>query len=352
MKLSKTFIISFLLVIGLVSFGAYKLKQNQEVVQSKVKANDPSKEYAVKTYVVSESAFTEHINAIGTFEPSREVQVISQANGQVTSINFGLGDHVKAGQLLVSVDKEILQAQYNAALANFENAKSNLERYEKAAQSEGIPQIQLDQSRLAVKSAESQMKVLAKQLQNTTITAPFDGIVTEKNIELGSTLMAGAKVLTITDISTLKLTVQVPEKDVVQFSNGQNIDIASELYPGKLLNGKIVMIGAKGDKAHNYPVQIEVKNSTETPLKAGMYGSIATSASNDALLVPKTALIGSEKNAQVYVIEDGKAMMRSISIASSNNEYYSVSNGLKKGDAVVVSGQINLDDATPVSIAQ
>ena len=336
----------------MVSFGAYKLKQNQEIVQSKVKANDPSKEYMVKTYIVTESAFTEHVNAIGTFEPAREVQLISQANGQVTQLNFELGSHVKAGQVLVSVDKEILQAQYNAAAANYENAKSNLDRYEKAAQSEGIPQIQLDQNRLAVKSAESQMKVLAKQLQNTTITAPFDGIVTEKNIELGSTLSPGTKVLMITDISSLKLTVQVPEQDVVQFKIGQNIDIASELYPGKLLNGKIVMIGAKGDKAHNYPVQIEVKNNAETPLKAGMYGSVASNASNDALLVPKTALIGSEKKAQVYVIEDGKAMMRDIRIASSNNEYYSVSSGLKKGDTVVVSGQINLDNATPVSIAQ
>ncbi len=352
MKLNKTFIISFLLVIGVVSYGAYKLKDNQNVVQSKVKANDPSKEYMVKSYLVTESAFTEHINAIGTFESAREVQLVSQANGQVKYLNFELGSQVKAGQVLVRVDQDILQAQYNAAVANYENAKSNLERYEKAAKSDGIPQIQIDQASLAVKSAESQMKVLAKQLQNTTITAPFDGVVTEKNVELGSTLSPGGRVLTITDISSLKLTVKVPEKDVVQFKTGQHIDIASDLYPGKLLNGKIVMIGAKGDKAHNYSVQIEVKNDTDMPLKAGMYGSVASSASNSALLVPKTALVGSEKDAQVYVIEDGKAVLRSIRIASSNNEFYSVSSGLKKGDAVVVSGQINLDDATPVSIAQ
>lgn len=352
MKLNKTVIISVIVAFAAVGFVGYKLTQNKETVQSRIKANDPSKQSLVKTYVVEESAFTEHVNAIGTFLPIKEVTVMSQANGEVQQINFELGSQVKAGQVLVTVDKAILQAQYDAAVANYENAKSNLDRYEKASKSEGIPQIQLDQSRLAVKSAESQMKVLAKQLNNTTITAPFSGVVTEKNIEMGSTLGAGGKIATITDVSTLKLNVLIPEKDVVTFKEGQNIDITCDLYPGKKLNGKITMVGVKGDRAHNYPVQIEVKNDAETPLKAGMYGSIATSNSNNALLVPKTALVGSEKSPQVYIVEDGKAMLRDIRITSSNNEFYTVSSGLKKGDAVVVSGQINLDNATPVSIAQ
>lgn len=353
MKFNKSFLIVALVLIGLSALGVYKLTENKEIVESRVTHNDPNKAFLVRTHTVTGSAFTENISAVGTFEPVREVTVVSQANGEIRTVNFELGDHVKAGQVLATVDKDILSAQYEAAKANFENSKSNLERYEKASASEGIPQIQIDQARLGVKSAESQMKVLAKQLEHTTITAPFSGIITTKNIELGSTLGAGAKVATITDISSLKLTVQIPEKEIGSFNTGNSIDVLCDIYQGEAFTGKIVMVGAKADRAHNYPVQIEVKNSTDKPLKAGMYGSVASAdVKSNALLVPKKALVGSEKDPEVYVVTDGKANLRKITISSSNTDMYLVSSGLKEGDVVVTAGQINLTDATPVTIAQ
>lgn len=353
MKINKSVVIVTIVLLAISGLGVYKLTENQEIVESRVTHNDPNKAFLVKTHTIHGSAFSEDISAVGTFEPVREVTVLSQANGMVQQINFDLGEPVKAGQTLVTVDKDILSAQYEAAEANYLNTKSNLERYELANKSEGIPQIQIDQARLAVQSAESQMKVLAKQLQHTTIKAPFGGVVTEKNIELGSTLGAGTKVATITDISRLKLTVQIPEKEIASFKEGHTIDIVCDLYSNQPIAGKIVMVGAKADRAHNYPVQIEVKNSEDKPLKAGMYGSVAnTDVTTNALLVPKKALVGSEKDPQVYVVVDGKAVLRNIALASSNSDMYVVQSGLKEGDVVVVSGQINLADATPVTIAQ
>ena len=353
MKFNKSFLIVALVLIGLSALGVYKLTDNQEIVRSRVTHNDPNKAFLVRTHTVKGSSFTENITAVGSFDPVREVVVVSQANGEVRKVNFELGDQVKAGQVLATVDKDILSAQYEAAKANFENAKSNLKRYEKASKSEGIPQIKIDQARLGVKSAESQVKVLAKQLEHTTITAPFSGTITAKSVEIGSTLGAGARVATITDISSLKLTVQVPEKEIGTFKEGSSINIHCDVYPNEAFTGKVVMVGAKADRAHNYPVQIEVKNNADRPLKAGMYGSIASSdVQANALLVPKKALVGSEKDPQVYLVVDGKAVLRQIGIASSNNDMYVVSSGLKEGDVVVTAGQINLADATPVTIAQ
>ncbi len=350
MRKHRNSIIIVIVLLALTGLGVYKLMDNKKVVQSRVVKNDPNKPYAVKTYTLGDTSFIQNLSAIGTFEPVREVMIMSQSNGQVLFLDIELGAQVRKGQVLARLDNDIVSAQYEAAKANYENSKSNLERYERAGQSEGIPQIQIDQARLGVRSAESQMKILSKQLANTTIVAPFDGVITEKNIELGTTLSPNGRVATLTDITSLKLTVSLPEKDIVKFKKGDNIDVTADLYPGETYKGKVVAVAAKGDRAHNYQVQIEVQNPKDAPLKAGMYGSVASSSTGSALLIPKNALVGSEKQPQVYLVKDGKAVITDVVISSSNNDFYTIGGGLKAGDQVITSGQINLDNNTPVTV--
>lgn len=113
------------------------------------------------------------------------------------------------------------------------------------------------------------------------------------------------------------------------------------------------MISAEGDEAHNYPVEITVQNSKDNPLKAGMYGSIANSSGikGETLTVPRQAIMGSAKQPQLYVVENGKAALRDVQIGLTTNDYYEITKGLKYNDVVVTSGQINLQNGTSV-IAQ
>jgi hypothetical protein len=113
------------------------------------------------------------------------------------------------------------------------------------------------------------------------------------------------------------------------------------------------MIGVEGDAAHNYPIEITVQNHSTNPLKAGMYGSIAESnqLKGQTLAVPRQAIMGSTKEPQVYVIENGKSILKNVTIGVTTNEYYEITKGLKSGDIVIINGQINLQNGTPV-IAQ
>jgi len=163
---------------------------------------------------------------------------------------------------------------------------------------------------------------------------------------------AGSPVVEITDISKLKLTVNIPERDIQKFKLNQSISITSDQVSASI-NGKISNISVQADKSHNFKVQITVNNANKA-LRAGMYGSavIQSDYSVANLSIPRKAIVGSLKNPQVYVVRDGKAKLVSFGIGLSEGDVIEVRSGLRAGDKIVVRGQINLRDNKNVKIAQ
>ena len=176
--------------------------------------------------------------------------------------------------------------------------------------------------------------------------------LTKKLIDLGSVIGAGSPVVEITDISKLKLTVNIPERDIQKFKLNQAISISSD-QTSSTLSGKIANIAVQADKSHNFKVQIIVNNANKS-LRAGMYGSaiIQSDYSVNNLSIPRKAIVGSLKNPQVYVVRDGKAKLVSFAIGLSEGDVIEVRSGLSAQDKIVVRGQINLRDNKNVKIAQ
>lgn len=170
-------------------------------------------------------------------------------------------------------------------------------------------------------------------------------------VESGSVVSPGNAIIELTDISTLKLVINVPEKAINNFKVGQNIKIATQIYQDVIFNGTAYLIGVVGDAAHNYQVEISVPNNAKNHLKAGMYGTVVDEniVRNNSLSVPRQAIFGSAKDPQVYIVENGKASLKNVTIGATNNEYYEILDGIQNGDTVIVNGQINLQNGTPVN---
>jgi RND family efflux transporter MFP subunit len=345
----KKVIIALVIIIA-VGLTAWKLAGNKKIAEEKVYRRDPNTQVLVKTAKVTLQALNQSQTWLGTFEPNREIKILSETNGKVVKVGISEGDRVSAGQVIAQVDSDILQYQLLAAEANYQETQADVRRYQNLTKGEAVAQIQLEKANLAAKSAESQLKILQKQLKNTTIVAPFSGTITAKMFDLGSVLGVGAPLAQLTDISAVKLVISVPEKDILKFKEGQSVNVTTDVFPDQPFAGKVSMIGAKGDNAHNYPVQIMVSNGSANMLRAGMYGSvvIGNDLKNNALLIPRNALIGTAKQPQVFVLENGKAVLKNIQIGSANADYYEVTEGLKEGEIVIVSGQVNLENGTPV----
>jgi RND family efflux transporter MFP subunit len=343
-------VIIALIVIIAVGLTAWRLSENKKLSEEKVYRNDPSTSVLVKTGKVVKQNLNQPQTWLGTFEAHREIRILSETNGKVIKVGIREGERVSTGQLIAQVDSDILQYQLLAAQANYDETQADVKRYQNLTKGEAVAQIQLEKANLAAKAAESQLKILQKQLKNTTIVAPFGGTITAKMFDLGSVLGVGAPLAQLTDISAVKLVINVPERDILKFEEGQNVNVTSDVFPHQQFAGRVSMISAKGDNAHNYPVQIMVNNNGTMMLRAGMYGSVVFGnvLKTSILTIPRSALIGTAKQAQVYVVESGKAQLRDIRVGVATNEFYEVTEGLKDGEIVIISGQINLENGTSV----
>jgi RND family efflux transporter MFP subunit len=343
-------IITVLALVATLGLMAWTLVSNKKEVEAKVYKPNPDQKVGVRTAVASLRNLSQETQFLGSFLPNREIEIRPQAGGQIVSLPIQEGQTVGAGRLIAKLDDEQLRYQIEALQVTLEGYQNDLKRYEVLVKGDATPAINLERTQLSIRATQAQIKQLQKQLANTTITTPFSGIITEKMVEKGSVVSIGAPIAKVTDISTLKLVVQVPEKAINQFHVGQSLPIETEVYPDAHFVGRISMIAAQGDAAHNYPVEITVSNSGKNLLRAGMYGSIANTSQlkGQTLAVPRQAIIGSEKEPQVYVVENGKAVLKSVEIGATTNDYYEITKGLKTGDQVVTSGQINLQNGTPV----
>lgn len=345
-----------LLSAGVIVFVAvaFTLKDNQAKVRENVYRPDPGKKVLVKANVVSRQTVEESFVYTGSFAPYREIMLSPQAHGEVDAVYFEEGDIVKQGKLLVQIDDDLLRAQFDAANANYLNAKRSLDRYDNASRSGGVSQLQLDNLELNLTTAKAQRDQLSKQIELCKIVAPFSGTITKRDVERGS-VVGGAPVARITDLSQLKLALSIPEKEIAMFSNEAKIEVSTDVFPGETVTGVIDYVSDRADDAHNYAVNILVKNDkSNMTLKAGMYGSAKLERSNDldALLIPRTALIGSSKRPQVFVAEDGVAVLKDITTGALRGEAVEVLDGLKDGDAVIVTGHINLANGTRIEIVK
>lgn len=345
-------IIASTVAILLLSVG-FKLKSNKRTVEENVYRPDVNKKVLVEADTVVSKSFDKPFSYTGTFAPFREVNLIPQVNGEVKFVHFEEGDLVREGKTLVQIDDDLLQAQYVAAEASYQTAKRNVERHESAAGSGGVSKLQLDSYILNMKSTESQLKQLAKQIELSRIRAPFTGTITLRDVEPGS-VVKGSAVARITDLTQLKLEISVPEKEIMLFKEGETAKIATDIYPGQIITGTIEYVADRADNAHNYTVRVLSKNNGTHPLKAGMYGTVVMNKglSNSALIIPRTALIGSAKNPQVFIIEGEKAVLKDIQTGHTNNEFIEVLSGLKEHDVVITSGHINLSSGSNVTVAK
>ena len=338
-----------LIVAGIVVFNLFNNRSRLSAgVRSEAQTSVP-----VMTVMVGREKLSRELSLVGTVEARNEVAVVAETGGRVTSVNVEVGDRLQAGGVILKVDDELKQAALAAAEVNYEKARKDLGRYQELYDKQAISDSELESVRLAFKAAEAQYIVARRQYDDTRITSPIGGVVTSRAADLGAMVQPGMAVAHVVDLSRLKVRVMVAEKDVFKLKVGDTVNMSTEIYPGVTFEGKIQSISDRSDGAHAYPVEIDLANSQEHPLKAGMFARIAfiSVMPEDALAIPREALVGSLKQPQVYVIDGGAARLRDIVVGTEAGTKLAVLGGLREGEEVVFEGQNNLTDGVTVSVS-
>jgi RND family efflux transporter MFP subunit len=341
----KRIIFISLAVLALLGLTIFKLLSNSKEAKKKIYIHNMEAAVLVDTDQPQMHTFESAFSYLGVFEAMHQNNVASEGSGKLTELLVKEGDQVSKGQVIAKLDDELISLQIENAKLNIAQLKNDNARFANLRKEQAVSSMEAEKMELALKSAEVQLKQLQKQLRGTKVLAPFSGVVTKKMADLGSMVMPGTPIVELTDISQLKLTISVPERDVLKFKKGQKVGVSVDAHD-KEVSGSIYSISVQADGLHNFKVQVLVSNTGAQKILAGMYGNVTLSNNESvkALAVPRKALIGSTKNPQIYVVSNGKAVLTPFSPGTADGNFLEVVSGLSASDEIVVKGQVNLED--------
>jgi RND family efflux transporter MFP subunit len=341
------------LVAGGIVFGLYSCNNTKSDKQSDSGAISTS--FSVSVIQAARQNVAGSFSQVGTIAGYNDVMVVSETSGRVVKVNAEVGDYKKAGSVLVEVDSELKEAAFKAAQVSYEKAQKDIERYEALYKEASISDSQIEQARWNFQTTEAQYIVAKRQLTDTKITTPISGVVTARYVNIGTMVMGAPQatsIANVVDISRLKVKLNVAEKDVFSLKVGDKVDVTTDVYPNTVFGGSIFTVSSKGDEGHTYSVEI-ILNNSKMLLKAGMFGRVifSSKSSESTLVIPREAVLGSLKDAQVYVVvNNNTAKLRPIVAGKEFGTKIEVVGGLNEGELVVVNGQNNLKDDASVII--
>jgi RND family efflux transporter MFP subunit len=307
---------------------------------------------------------TDRIEVTGSIEPQARVLPGTKIMGRIETVTVDVGDRVRRGQVLAALEKRDLEAaveQARAAIrmaeARLSNARTHYERIvdlhsrgsvteknlEDATAGYRVAEAGLQQAKAALASAEV-------NLDYATIRSPVDGYVTEKKVEAGDLAKPGMPFFVLEVLSRVKVTVSVPESDIVDISRGDAATVTVGVVDQRidLVVDRIVPSG--DTRSRTYEVQLLADNPKRT-LKSGMFARVSFGKEQkEVLLVPQTAITRRGQLEGLFVVGDDEvARIRWVRVGPQREEGVEILSGLEPGERIVVAPPPGLVDGTPVA---
>jgi RND family efflux transporter MFP subunit len=340
------------LVIAISSLAFFQLQKNKNANAEMAQlANVQGEYYPVKTLKIESTNQQTSISTTGFLASATDLIVLSETQGTIEEIHKEKGDVVEVGDVIAAVDDEMLQARFNAAEASYIQMQKEVERFTRLLEKNAVTSQKVEEIKLNMKSAEANYISTKRQLENTKIKAPVTGFIENDFIEVGQYIGGGSKVCNIIDTYTLKLKISVSESDYKYLKLGQRASISSKIYPQKKFNGKLSYIGQKAGYGNTFDAEIKVYN-TDNLLKPGMFVEVDISEQHDTqtIYIPRRAVMGSLKEAKVFVVVDDVTETRSVTTGNVNNDMVEVLDGLNENDQLVIDGNYNLYEGARIKV--
>lgn len=282
----------------------------------------------------------------GVIEANRVVKVSAEIAGRVERVLRREGRPCRAGDRLVLLNTDILTPAHDQAKAQGEFNEREVKRVAEARRHGVATEMELDQARTRAVASRAAFDLAAANLARATIAAPIGGILNDLAVELGEYVSPGSPVAEIVDIDVAKVVVDVPERDVHFLRLEDAAEISVDSLAGRKVSGKITYISELADeRARTTRAEISVPNAPGADgrrvLRSGQIVQVrlVRRVLPRAILIPLEAVIPLASGYVVYVVEDGKARRRKVTLGFFRGEKVRVLDGLADGDRLIVSGQ-------------
>ncbi len=335
-----------------IASGFWLVQRRQMAGSNGAPRRDFTASVPVTVAVARPGAVRDSFSVVGVSSAWRDVDIHSEASGTVRAVSVEVGQKKAAGAVLLRIDDELAASALRKAEVNLEIARRDFERYRNLQQEGAVPVSSYESKRLHLADTEADLVAARRKFRDAAIRAPFSGIVTSRQVEVGDLVQQGMKVANMVDLSRVKIRVSVPEKKVPMVVEGMPVQVTSDLFPGSLFRAVVTSVSSKSSKDHTYQVEAVMDNPKEHPFRAGMFARAAFvgNAERQSLLIPRKALVGSIGTPEVFVVRGGVARRVRLLLGAAPGERVEVLGGIASGEQVVVSGQNELAEGTPVAI--
>jgi len=364
-------------IIGLLVVAAIVVAGIVPRMRAEKELKATTDELAVPTVVVTqprEGAPQTEIVLPGNIEAFTDSPIYSRTNGYLKKWYADIGAHVKKGELLAEIetpeiDQQLDQAKadLNTAQANFNLSQTTAQRYQDLAKSDSVSKQAVDNAtgdfeakKAMVASAQSNVNRLEQLQSFEKIYAPFDGVITVRNTDVGHLINSGAsapgnELFHIAAINKLRVYINVPQEYSASAKPGLSADLELQEFPGKRFKGTLVRTANAIDPtSRTLLTEVDVDNPTGE-LLPGAFAQVHLKipAGRPSVIVPVTALIFRAQGLQAAVVNDGQhAEIRNIALGRDYGDEVEVLSGLTAQDHVMVSPPDSLVQGEEVRVTQ
>ena len=279
----------------------------------------------------------------GTLQGMLEAQIYARGNGYVRQWLKDIGAPVKKGELLAIIDMPEVNRQVEEANANFLLAKTAYERWRQLRADDAVSQQELDEKTSAYRQTEAVLNRLREQLSFGQVLAPFDGIVTHRNVNVGDLVNAGNSgvgqaMFAIAQADRLHVYVYVPQDLAGQIKVGDSVDILPSDRPAEKVKARIARTaGAIDLTTRTLQVDIEIPNAKHA-LLPGAYVEVALNFdAGGTLLLPTNTLLFGAAGAEVAIVRENKVVRRGVVLGTDYGRMVAVKSGVGADDKVIVN---------------
>ena len=316
---------------------------------------------AVTTVVVKGQTWQPVLSSVGSMKAVNGVMLSTDLAGIVAEIAFESGASVKKGDLIVKLDTQQEDAQVRSSEAKLSLAKTDLTRKRDLITKKAIAESDYDAAESTLLQMQASVEEMKALVARKKITAPFDGLVGIRQVNLGQYLQPGAPIAPIESLDPIYVEFSVPQQNFDLIAVGKKLRLAASGVTGKQFAGEITAVDSRVDETtRNVMVQGTVKNPDKV-LRPGMFVNVEVllPEKEGVLAIPSSAIAYAPYGDSVYIVRDAEGangsgakqvVQKFVKLGPKRGDQVSVESGLKEGDEIVSSAVFKLRPNAPVQV--
>lgn len=304
----------------------------------------------VEAEVIKPERIAQEIIAVGSLRSNESVTLRSEIDGRITGIHFREGQPVSKGTLLFELDDSVYQAELEQARAGLALSERNNERAQELFGRSLISTRERDEAAARLDVDRAAVALAEARLAKARIRAPFEGVIGLRSVSPGDYITAGQPLAPLEQLSVLKADFRLSEAALPAVKVGQALNLEVDAYPGQTFEGRVYAIDPRlAEETRSIGLRARVPNE-DGKLRPGLFARVKLVIAErpNAVTVPEQSVIPQADKLFVYVIEDGKAALRPVTLGLRQVGRVEVLSGISPGDVVITAGVQKIGPGAPV----